>query len=344
MTEDENQIEEANIQEVRITVDGKQDPLRIDKFLVNRLDKVSRNRIQNAISVGSLTVNGKIVKSNYKIRPLDDIFLLLPRSSHSRKLEAEDIALNIVYEDDDVLVLNKEAGMVVHPGVGNYTGTMAHALAFHFQKQNITGLDSERPGIVHRIDKQTSGLLVVAKNELALSHLGKQFYDKSANRKYAAIIWGCPEEDEGTVDAYIGRSQSNRKIFTTFPDSDEGKAAVTHYKLIENLGYVSVVECVLETGRTHQIRVHMKSINHPIFGDTVYGGDKIVKGTVYSKYKQFVHNCFTILPRQALHAKLLGFVHPVSREYMEFESPLPADMEAVLTKWRTYTKDLIRKA
>ncbi len=330
------------VEHFRLTVDPGQQPERIDRFLTNKMMHTSRNKIQNASKAGCLLVNGMPVKANYKVRPNDAISLVLPKPVTDYKIIPENIPLNIMYEDDDLLIINKEPGMVVHPGIGNFSGTLVHALAHHLENLPKRELDSLRPGIVHRIDKMTSGLMVVAKTEYALSHLTGQFYDKqNINRTYQAIVWGHFDEKQGTIEGDIGRNLKNRKVFTVYSDDVEGgKHAVTHYKVLEDFGYVSLVECVLETGRTHQIRVHMKHIGHTLFGDKDYGGDKVLKGTIYTKYRQFVENCFKLLPRQALHAKTLGFVHPITGNYVEFESELPDDMRKVLSKWRTYTSAL----
>jgi 23S rRNA pseudouridine1911/1915/1917 synthase len=316
--------------------DKGQAPLRIDKYLMNRIENATRNKIQAAAKDGSIFVNGTPVKSNYKVKALDKIRVLLEHPPYEYLLTPEDIPLDIVYEDDYVLVINKPAGMVVHPGHGNYSGTLINALVFHFE--NLPNNSSERPGLVHRIDKDTSGLLVIAKTEQAMTHLSKQFFNKTSEREYVAIVWGNVVDDEGTIEGHIGRHPKNRLQNTVFEgdDEDKGKPAVTHYKVIERLGYVTLVSCKLETGRTHQIRVHMKHIGHTLFNDERYGGERILKGTTFSKYKQFVDNCFKILPRQALHAKTLGFKHPVTGEYMRFDSPIPEDMQQCIEKWRQY--------
>ena len=316
--------------------DKGQAPLRIDKYLMNRIENATRNKIQSAAKDGSIYVNGTPVKSNYKVKPLDKIRVLLEHPPYEYLLTPEDIPLDIVYEDDQLLVVNKSAGMVVHPGHGNYSGTLINALVFHFE--NLPNNSSERPGLVHRIDKDTSGLLVIAKTEQAMTHLSKQFFNKTSEREYVAIVWGNIEDDEGTVEGHIGRHPKNRLQNTVFEgdDEDKGKPAVTHYKVIERLGYVTLVSCKLETGRTHQIRVHMKHIGHTLFNDERYGGERILKGTTFSKYKQFVDNCFKILPRQALHAKTLGFVHPTTGEQMRFDSPIPDDMQQCIEKWKHY--------
>jgi 23S rRNA pseudouridine1911/1915/1917 synthase len=325
----------------RFKVDPGQSPLRIDKFLVNRLDNASRSQIQAAADSGSILVNGISVKPNYKVKPEDDVSIVMDYPRRELKIIPEDIPLDIVYEDDELVVVNKQAGLVVHPGHGNYSGTLVNALAFRYKDLPLYGGDDPRPGLVHRIDKNTTGLLVVAKTELAKNHLAMQFYNKTTKRRYNAIVWGNLKENEGTVEGNIGRSLKNRQVFTVFPEADYGKPAVTHYKVIEQLGYVNLVECVLETGRTHQIRVHMKYLGHPIFNDDNYGGDRILKGTTFTKYKQFVDNCFSILPRQALHAKTLGFIHPKTGEEMLFNSELPDDMTKVIEKWRIYIANRI---
>jgi 23S rRNA pseudouridine1911/1915/1917 synthase len=324
------------VEEVILKVDPGQKELRIDKFLHNYLgNNISRTKIQNAAEAGNISVNGKPTKPSYKIRPNDEIKLLIPRHAENYDLVAEDIPLDIVYEDDALLVLNKAPEMVVHPGLGNYRGTLVNALLWHFKGLANVG-DVNRPGLVHRIDKGTSGLLVIAKTEFALAHLAKQFFNKTTHRRYVALVWGDVAEEEGRIEGNIGRHSKERRQFEVFPDGDFGKPAVTHYKVLERLHYVTMVECRLETGRTHQIRVHMKYIGHTLFNDERYGGNKILKGTVYSKYKQFVENCFEILPRQALHAATLGFVHPVTGKEMFFESPLPKDFAAVMDKWRKF--------
>lgn len=321
----------------RFEVDNGQKTLRIDKFLVNRMISTSRNRIQAASDAGCIMVNGVPVKSNYRVKPADIVTIVLDYPRRELKIIAEDIPLDVVYEDDDLLVVNKPAGLVVHPGHGNYTGTLVNALAYRFRNLPLFNSEDPRPGLVHRIDKDTSGLLVVAKTEHAKMHLSLQFFNKTTKRAYQALVWGIPKEPEGTVVGNIGRSLKNRQVFTVFPEGDFGKHAVTHYKVIEDFGYVSLVECRLETGRTHQIRVHMKYIGHPIFNDANYGGNEILRGTTFSKYKQYVHNCFNICPRQALHAKSLGFVHPTTGKEMYFESELATDMQLLIDKWRSYT-------
>jgi len=321
----------------KIIVDKGQEALRVDKFLMNRMEKTSRNRIQNAAKAGCIVVNEKEVKSNYKIKPGDIIKLLLPQEPRTLELTAEDLSLNIVYEDDTLVIVNKPSGLVVHPGHGHYSGTLVNGLKFHFENLPQNKNFDSRPGLVHRIDKLTTGLLVVAKTEYAMSHLAKQFFDRTVNRKYQALVWGDLEED-GTIEGNIGRHLKNRKRMTVFPEGDYGKHSVTHYKVLKRFGYATLVECKLETGRTHQIRVHFAYIKHPLFNDATYGGDKIMKGTVFTKYKQYVDNCFKIIPRQALHAKTLGFIHPETKEKMSFDSDLPNDFAQVLEKWEHYVQ------
>jgi len=319
-------------------VEKGQQPLRIDKYLMNFVENATRNKIQQAAKDGCIFVNGTPVKSNYKVKPNDHITVKFEYPPHEYLLVAEDIPIDIVYEDDHVLVVNKPAGMVVHPGHGNYSGTLINGLIYHFE--NLPNNSSDRPGLVHRIDKDTSGLLVVAKTENAMAHLSNQFAEKTSERQYVALVWGHIEEDEGTVEGHIGRHPKNRLQNTVYEgdESYKGKPAVTHYKVIERLGYVTLVSCKLETGRTHQIRVHMKHIGHTLFNDERYGGDKILKGTTFTKYKQFVENCFKVLPRQALHAKTLGFEHPSTGEWMSFTSEIPEDIQRCIEKWRGYAK------
>ncbi len=315
-----------------------QQPLRIDKYLMNFVENATRNKIQAAAKNGNILVNDIPVKSSYKVKPYDQIKVMFAHPPYENLLVPEDIPIDIVYEDDELLVVNKPAGMVVHPGHGNYSGTLINALTFHIE--NLPKNSSERPGLVHRIDKDTSGLLVVAKTEEAMTHLAKQFFDKTSEREYVAIVWGNVEEDEGTIEGNIGRHPKNRLQNTVFFGDEEGKGkpAVTHYKVIERLGYVTLMTCKLETGRTHQIRVHMKYIGHTLFNDERYGGERILKGTTFTKYKQFVDNCFKVLPRQALHAKTLGFEHPKTGEFMRFTSELPNDMQQCIEKWQHYAK------
>lgn len=311
-------------------------PLRVDKFLMNFIENATRNKIQQAAKRGHIWVNGAIVKQNYKVKAGDEVKVMFEHPPYEFLLTPENIPLNIVYEDEVLLVVNKPAGMVVHPGHGNYSGTLINALVYHFE--NLPNNSSDRPGLVHRIDKDTSGLLVIAKTESAMTHLAQQFFEKSSEREYVALVWGNVEEDEGTIEGHIARNPKNRLQMMVFPDGSDGKDAVTHYKVLERFGYVTLVSCRLETGRTHQIRVHMKYIGHTLFNDERYGGDKILKGTTFTKYKQFVENAFKVLPRQALHAKTLGFEHPVTGEFMRFDSELPEDMVAGIEKWRSYAK------
>jgi 23S rRNA pseudouridine1911/1915/1917 synthase len=329
------QEEQDLYEHLRVVVDKGQSLLRIDKFLMHRVENASRNRIQNAIDAENVLVNDKAVKPSYKVKPLDVISVVLPHPPRDTEVYPENLPINIVYEDDDVLVVNKEAGMVVHPGYNNYTGTLVNALVYHFQQLPTLPGNDGRPGLVHRIDKDTSGLLLISKNERSMNYLAKQFFDHTITRKYMALVWGDLERD-GTVTGYIGRSVSDRRVMSIYDDPEKGKWSVTHYKILERLGYVTLIECQLETGRTHQIRAHMKHIGHPLFSDATYGGDKILKGTVFSKYKQFVDNCFELMPRQALHAQTLGFMHPSKKKHIIFEAPLPADFTAVLDKWRKY--------
>ncbi len=323
-----------------ITVDKGQTTMRVDKFLTSRMENTSRNRVQLAADAGNIYVGDKAVKSSYKIKPLDKISILLPYPPNNNEVYAEDIPLNIVYEDDDVMIINKEPGMVVHPGFGNWCGTLVNAITFHLKDLPLFQSGDMRAGLVHRIDKNTSGLMVIAKTELAHVKLAKQFFDHTIQRRYVALVWGDMDDDSGTIIGNVGRSIRDRMKMDVFsPESDIGKHAVTHYKVIERLGYVNLVECRLETGRTHQIRVHMQHIGHPLFNDERYGGEKILRGTTFTKYKQFVNNCFSILPRQALHAKSLGFVHPITGKDMFFDSELPKDMSDCLTKWRGYVSN-----
>lgn len=336
--EDKEETSEELYEHHRFVADSGQEVVRIDKFLIDRMPNTSRNKIQSASKSGNIRVNDVTVKQNYKIKPGDEVSIVLPFPVRELELIPQDIPLDIVYEDDHVVVVNKPADMVVHPGYGNYKGTLVNALVYHFDNlphklQDYYG----RPGLVHRLDKHTTGLLVVAKTEKALNDLAKQFHDRTTERRYWALVWGDVEED-GTVTGHLGRSLKNRKLMTVFPDREYGKHAVTHYKVLERFGYVTLVECKLETGRTHQIRVHMKHIGHPLFNDLEYGGDKILKGTTSAKYKSFVQNCFDLLPGQALHAKTLGFTHPATGEFMQFNSELPDNYKKVLDKWVTYTK------
>lgn len=321
----------------RFVVDRGQGLLRIDKFLMGRMENVSRNKIQNAAKAGSILVNDTAVKSNYKVKPQDVISIVLPHPPREIELIPENIPINIVYEDEYLLIVDKEAGMVVHPGYGNYTGTLINALMHHFKDLPKRNGDDIRPGLVHRIDKNTSGLLVVAKEELTQMRLAKLFFDHKIDRIYNALVWGDVAEEQGTITGYIGRSIKDRKVMDVFANESQGKYAVSHYKVLERFGYVTMVECQLETGRTHQIRAHFRHIGHALFNDETYGGDRIIKGTTFNKYKQFINNCFKIMPRHALHARTLGFIHPITGEKLHFESAIPADMNEVIEKWRNYS-------
>lgn len=334
--ENEDWEENGMFEHYRLTVDAGQSLLRIDKFLANRIDNASRSRIQAAADAGNILVNNTPVKPNYKVKPNDEILIVMDYPRRELKIIPEDIPLTIEYEDDQLVVINKPPGLVVHPGHGNYTGTLVNALAYYFRSLPLFNSEDPRPGLVHRIDKDTSGLMVVAKTEEAKNKLALQFFEKTTERRYQALVWGNVKDDEGTVTGNIGRSLKNRQVFTVFPEGDYGKHAVTHYKVLKRIGYVTLIECRLETGRTHQIRVHMKYINHPLFNDSNYGGDQILRGTTFSKYRQFVMNCFKILPRQALHAKTLGFIHPTTGKRMVFDSTLPDDMSTVIEKWENY--------
>ena len=331
--------EQELFEHYRYVVDAGQSLLRIDKYLAARIENVSRTRVQAAAQAGNILVNETPVKPNYRIKPLDVIQILLPNPPREIELIPQDIPITIIYEDDDVIVVDKQAGMVVHPAYGNYSGTLMNALMFHFRDLPLFQSGDTRPGLVHRIDKNTSGLLVVAKNEYAHNRLAKQFFNRTTGRRYVALVWGTPDPEEGTITGHVGRNVRDRTIMQVFPDGSQGKHAVTHYTVIEKFGYVSLLECRLETGRTHQIRVHMAWAGHPLFNDEEYGGHRILKGTTFTKYQQFVRNCFTLLPRQALHARTLAFDHPVTGKRMSFESPIPDDMAAVIDKWRRYTSN-----
>jgi len=336
MTEEELVDQQELFEHYRFKADPGQSILRIDKFLSDRLENSSRTRIQNAANAGNILVNNNAVKPNYKIKPGDIVQVVLPTPPREIELIPENIPLNIVYEDNDVLVVNKQPGMVVHPAYGNYTGTLVNALMWHFRDLPLFNTGESRPGLVHRLDKNTSGILVIAKNEFALNRLSKQFFDRTTDRRYNALIWGIPDPSEGTITGNVGRSIKDRKVMQVFKDDTEGKTAITHYKVLEDFGYISLIECKLETGRTHQIRVHFSHIKHPLFNDEEYGGDQILKGTTFTKYQQFIKNCFKILPRQALHAKSLAFDHPVTGKRLSFDSDLPDDMVQVIEKWRKY--------
>ncbi|MEX0966574.1 MAG: RluA family pseudouridine synthase [Bacteroidia bacterium] len=320
----------------RIKVDRGQQPLRIDRYLTQRIQNVSRNRLQNAAKADCILVNGEAVKSNYKVKPLDEVSIVLPEPPRDKEVYPENIPLDIIYEDEHLLVLNKAAGMVVHPGFNNYTGTLVNALVYHFDNLPTHANGEIRPGLVHRIDKDTTGVMVVAKEEYAMSFLARQFFDHSIERAYTALVWGDVAEDSGTIRGNLGRSKHDRRMSQVYQEEEIGKPAVTHYKVLERFTWVTLVECRLETGRTHQIRAHMRYLGHPLFADELYGGMRLLAGTPTSRYKQFIENCFKLLPRQALHARSLGFIHPHSKKHLHFEQALPQDMQAVIEKWRTY--------
>jgi 23S rRNA pseudouridine1911/1915/1917 synthase len=322
----------------RITADPRQGLIRIDKFLMDRLPNVTRTKIQGGIQEGFVKVNDRNIKANYKVRPNDVIIISMPEPPRDTDVIPENIPINIVYEDAHLMVINKPAGMVVHPAYQNWSGTLVNALAYHFQNLPQLPGNEGRPGLVHRIDKDTSGLLVIAKDEKTLTGLAKQFFEHTIERRYQAIVWGVPDPAEGTIDKNVGRSLKDRRVTTVFPLGDMGRHAITHYRVLQDLRYVALVECRLETGRTHQIRAHMKFIGHPLFNDAMYGGNEVLKGTIFSKYKQFVENCFKIIPRQALHAKSIGFIHPVTKEFLKFDSELPQDFREAIEKWENYVK------
>jgi len=322
----------------RIVADQKQSLIRIDKFLMDRLPNVTRTKIQTGIHDGFVKVNEKSIKPNYKVHPKDVITIAFPEPPRDTEVIPENIPLDIVYEDEHLLVINKAAGMVVHPAYQNWTGTLVNALTYHFQNLPQMPGNDGRPGLVHRIDKDTSGLLVIAKSEIAMTGLAKQFFDHSIERTYNALVWGIPDPPAGTINANVGRSLKDRRVTAVFPEGDMGRTAITHYKVLQDLRYVSLIECKLETGRTHQIRAHMKHLGHPLFNDSTYGGDQVLRGTTFSKYKQFVENCFQTISRQALHAKTLGFIHPATKQFMQFDSALPTDFVDVLVKWENYVK------
>jgi 23S rRNA pseudouridine1911/1915/1917 synthase len=336
--DDQEELDDELFEHHRIVADPGQSLLRVDKFLFDRLPNVTRTKIQNGIHDGFVKVNDHPIKPNYKVHPNDVITVLFPEPPRDTDVKPENIPLNIVFEDEHILVVNKAAGMVVHPAFQNWSGTLVNALTYHFQNLPQMPGNDGRPGLVHRIDKDTSGLLVIAKSETAMTSLAKQFFDHSIERTYQALVWGVPEPIEGTVNVNVGRSLKDRRVTTAFPDGDFGRTAITHFKLLKDLRYVSLIECRLETGRTHQIRAHMKYLGHPIFNDETYGGNKVIKGTVFTKYKQFVDNCFKIIPRQALHAKTLGFIHPVTKKFIQFDSALPDDFKEVMEKWEHYVK------
>jgi 23S rRNA pseudouridine1911/1915/1917 synthase len=337
-TEEIQEPSDELYERMNIKVDKGQEPMRIDKFLVQRIENASRNKVQHAIEAGLVLVNNKTVQPNHKIKPKDEIIVYSDKETQGEQVIPEKIDLNIFYEDDDVMIINKPPGLVVHPASGNYSGTLLNGIAYYLQQKNnlINEENLPRFGLVHRIDKNTSGLMVLAKTEKAVTSLAKQFFDHTVKRQYIALVWGDMINDSETIIAHVGRHQRFRKLFDAYPEGDHGKEAITHYKVLERFGYTTLVQCVLETGRTHQIRVHMQHIGHPLFNDDTYGGDKIVKGTVFSKYKQFVENCFAICPRHALHAKTIGFVHPATGQEVLFESELPDDMKMLIEKWRGY--------
>ncbi len=338
--EENSEFSEELYERMSIRVDKGQEPMRLDKFLVARMEGVSRNKVQRAIESGRVTINGNTVQPNFKIRPGQEIIVYSDKEIQGEEIIPEPMDLNIVYEDDDIIIINKPVGLVVHPGSGNRSGTLINGVAYYLQQQNKDISEDVLPrfGLVHRIDKNTSGLMVLAKSERAVASLAKQFFNHTIHRQYMALVWGDFEEEGGTVNAHIGRHQRFRKLFDAYPEGDHGKEAITHYKVLERFGYVTLVQCELETGRTHQIRVHMQHIGHSLFNDEMYGGDRILKGTVYTKYKQFVDNCFAICPRHALHAKSIGFIHPGTGKEVRFESELPDDMSQVIEKWRGYVK------
>lgn len=334
----DDEQDDALFEHHRIVADPKQGAVRIDKFLLARLPNVTRTKIQGGIHEGFVKVNDQSVIPNYKIKPHDVITVSLPEPPRDTDVKPESIPLNIVFEDDHLLIVNKAAGMVVHPAFQNWSGTLVNALTYHFQQLPQMPGNDGRPGLVHRIDKDTSGLLVIAKTELAMNGMAKQFYDHSIERTYWALVWGEFDPDHGTINVNLGRSPKDRRVTIAFPEGDLGRRAVTHYKVLKSFRYVSLIECKLETGRTHQIRAHMKFKGHPIFNDGLYGGNEPLRGTVFSKYKQFVDNCFKLIPRQALHAKTLGFVHPITKEFLQFDSELPVDFKEVMEKWENYVK------
>ncbi len=329
----------ALFEHYKFYVDKGQTPIRIDKFLTDRIQNATRSKVQHAIEAQFVTVNAQVVKANYKVKPADEIVVSLPQPPRDSEVIPENIPLDIIYEDESLLVVNKPAGMVVHPAYQNWTGTLVNALTYHFNNLPTSQNGEGRPGLVHRIDKDTSGLLVIAKTEQAMTHLAKQFYDHSIERTYWALVWGVPAPLKGTINVHLGRSLKDRRVVDAFEEGDYGKSAITHYEVLKDLRYVSLVKCNLETGRTHQIRAHFKYIKHPLFNDAAYGGDRVLKGTVFNKYKQFVQNAFKLLPRQALHAKSLGFVHPATQQPMYFEEPLPQDFTSVLEKWEKYVNE-----
>jgi 23S rRNA pseudouridine1911/1915/1917 synthase len=338
MADDNQNVEESTglYEHFRFVADKGQSLLRIDKYLADKIENTSRTRIQNAANAGSILVNEVAIKPNYKVKPGDVISIVLPQPPRDTEIYPEKIPVNILYEDADIIVVNKEAGMVVHPGHGNFTGTLQNALLYHFLESGKEEPDA-KVYLVHRIDKDTSGILLVAKNEMAQIRLAKQFFEHTIDRKYVALVWGNLPENEGTITGYIARDPRDRLVMKIFDDEEKGRTSVTHYKVMERFGYVTLVECVLETGRTHQIRAHFKHIGHPLFNDAKYGGNEILKGTTFTKYKQFILNCFKLMPRQALHAKSLGFIHPSTKKYLSFDSDYPDDLKALIAKWRIYS-------
>lgn len=337
-TEDEEEHLQSLFEHFAIKVDKGQELLRVDKYLLHKFSKISRNKIQNSIDAGFIKVNGKETKANYKVKPLDDIRISFPKPPRTGEILPENIPLNIIYEDEEMLLVNKNAGMVVHPAYSNWTGTLLNALAYHFE--NLPKNADGRMGLVHRIDKDTSGLLVIAKTDEALTYLCKQFFDHTIERTYYALVWGVPKQEKGAINVHIGRSMKDRRVVDAYPTGEHGKHAITHYEVLEKFGEMAcLVKCNLETGRTHQIRAHFKYIGHPLFNDAVYGGDRVLRGQQTAKYVQFVENCFKIIPRQALHAKSLGIIHPVSKEFMQFDSEIPDDLKNALEKWRNYTRN-----
>jgi 23S rRNA pseudouridine1911/1915/1917 synthase len=344
ITDEQSEGTDELYERLTIIIDKGQEPLRLDKFLTARIENASRNKVQQAIESGRVLVNGKKIQANHKIKPGEEVVVYSDREVHSEDIVPENIPLNIVFEDDEILIISKPVGMVVHPASGNYTGTLVNGVAYHLLQQNkdLTPTELPRYGLVHRIDKNTSGLMVLAKTSRAVASLAKQFFDHTMHRQYVALVWGDVKDDAGTVVAHVGRHKRFRKMFDAYPDGEYGKYAVTHYRVLERFGYVTMIQCELETGRTHQIRVHMQHIGHPLFNDELYGGDKIVKGTVFTKYRQFVENAFAICPRHALHAKTIGFIHPKSRQEVRFDSELPEDMTAVIQKWRDYSSNKLK--
>lgn len=337
--DDSSEYSDILYERMNLVVSGGQEPIRLDKFLTTRIENISRNKVQQAIDGGMVLVNNKTASANYKVRPGDNIVCFSDKEKVGENIIPEKMVLNIFFEDDEILIINKPPGLVVHPASGNYSGTLINGVAYYLQEENKTISEETLPrfGLVHRIDKNTSGLLVIAKTSHAVASLAKQFFNHSIKREYQALVWGDLKEDKGTIIAHVGRHRRFRKLFEAYPEGDFGKEAITHYEVLERFGYVTLIKCILETGRTHQIRVHMKYIGHPLFNDETYGGNKILKGTIFNKYKQFVENCFEICKRQALHAKTLGFIHPVTKREMLFESELPEDMSAVIEKWRSYS-------